>query len=285
MEMLNAPAVRFPQARWDGRTLQQQTVLVHDDGGFGDTLQFVRYAALAAARGARVLLECQPALATLMTDVDGVAQVVAQGHPLPPFDLHVPLISLPALFGTTLETIPWSGPYVHAQPQRVQDWAERVALAGAGGRKVGLVWTGDPRNLGNRERSLTLQQLAVLADVPGVSFFSLQKGAQAPGPGDVPVGMNFLDLTASLRDFSDTAALLTQLDLVITIDTGVAHLSGAMGRPTWVLLPFSADWRYHVGRSDNPWYPDMRLFRQQLAGDWEAPLQQLRQALGEWAGT
>jgi hypothetical protein len=187
------------------------------------------------------------------------------------------------VFGTTIETIPWRGPYITADPARIAPWSQRIAAAAPRARKVGVVWTGDPANLGNRERSVTLEQLSALARVPGVSFFSLQKGGESARPGRIPEGMHFVDLTEGIRDFSDTAALLAQLDLLISIDTSVAHLAGAMDRPTWVLLPFSADWRYHVGRSDNPWYPRMRLFRQQAEGDWSVPLRELAQAFEAWA--
>ena len=285
MAMLNEAMLRFQQPRWDGRRLQEGTVLLHGEGAFGDNLQFVRYAALVAQRCARVLVECPPALQALLAHVPGVAQVVAQGDPLPRFDAHLPLIACPGLFGTTLETVPWSGPYIPADPARVQAWGERVRAAGPRRRKVGLAWTGNPGNLGNTRRSLTLRQLGALGEVGDVSFFSLQKGVPAPQPAEIPAGMHFVDLTASIRDFSDTAALLTQLDLVGSVDTAVAHLAGAMGRPVWVLLPFSADWRYHAGRDDNPWYPTMRQFRQEADGEWDGALQRLRQALAAWAAS
>lgn len=279
LTMFNAPMHRFVQPLWGGERLEQGTLLVHGETGFGDMFQFVRYVELAAERCARVVVECQPALQTLILGVPGVSQVVVQGGRLPAFDAHIPLISFPGVFETTIHSIPWRGPYIQADTQRMQDWVERVAASGARERKIGLVWTGNPQNAGNRERSVTLQQFAPLVQATQASFFSLQKGAEAAQPGDVPAGMHFLDLTQQIRDFSDTAALLAQLDLVITVDTSVAHLAGAMGRSTWVLLPFSADWRYHVGRADNPWYPSMRLFRQESSGDWGPPLRQLQQAL------
>lgn len=283
MEQFNRPMRRFPQPCWDGRPLPGATVLVHGEIGLGDTLLFVRYATLAAQRCARVVVECQRPLMQLVAGVEGVAQVVAQGDPLPAFDAHMPEIAFPLRFGTTMDTIPWTGPYIHADPLRVPAWAGLVAAQGARQRKVGLVWTGNPENLANRERSVTLQQLGALAEVADVSFFSLQKGVDAAQRGPVPAGMHFIDLTDRIRDFVDTAALLTQLDLVITVDTSVLHLAGAMGRPTWALLPFSPPWMHHLERGDNPWYPGMRLFRQQSLGDWSVPLQQLRVALAAWA--
>jgi Flp pilus assembly protein TadD len=285
MERFNATMLRFAEPRWDGRRLEHGTLLVHGETGFGDMFQFVRYVALAAERCARVVVECQPPLKALIAEVQGVAQVVSQGDPLPAFDAHLPLIAFPGLFGTTLDTVPWRGPYIEADPLRVQEWTARVGGSGARERKVGLVWSGNPQNLGNRERSITLQQLGSLAQAVNVSFFSLQKGADTAQPGFVPDAMHFLDMTGGIRDFSDTAALLTQLDLVIAVDTGVAHLAAAMGRPTWVLLACSGEWRWHVGRRDSPWYPGMQLFRQESEGDWSVPLQQLTQAFAAWAAT
>ena len=283
MEYLNAPLRRFLQPRWDGEPCRG-TLLVHGEPGFGDVFQFIRYVPLAARRCGRVVVECHTALHGLISQVEGVSQVVPEGGPFPPFDAQIPPIALPPLFGRSLADVPWNGPYIHADRGLVELWADRIAATAPRARKVGLVWTGNPANLGNRERSVTLQQLAPLAEVPGVSFFSLQKGAgERAQPGVVPEDMHFVDLTADVRDFSDTAALIANLDLVISIDTSVAHLAGAMDRPVWVLLPFSADWRYHVGRSDNPWYPSMRLFRQESEGDWSAPLHKLSQALAAWA--
>ena len=279
--MFNTPMHRFSQPCWNGEVLPG-TLLVHGETGFGDMFQFVRYVTLAAERCARVVVECQPALQLLIADVPGVSQVVTQGSPLPAFDVHLPLISFPAVFNTTVDTIPWRGPYIRADARREQDWAKRVAAVGSSARKIGLVWTGNPQNSGNRERSVTLKQLGPMAQVSQTVFFSLQKGAAVVQAADVPPGMDFWDLTEQILDFSDTAALLSQLDLVITVDTSVAHLAGAMGCPVWVLLPFAADWRYHVGRIDNPWYPTMRLFRQESEGDWEPPLRQLQQSLAAW---
>ncbi|MDB5860584.1 MAG: hypothetical protein JWQ76_4273 [Ramlibacter sp.] len=286
MERFNGSMLRFPQPRWDGRRLENGTLLVHGEAGFGDLFQFVRYVRLAAQRCARVIVECQPAACALIAGVEGVSQVVPQGADLPAFDAHIPLIAFPGVFESTLDTLPWPGPYIHADPERVQLWAARVAAAVPRARKVGLVWSGDTTNAYNRDRAVTLQKLGPLAQAASVSFFSLQKGGPETQSGPVPAGMHFVDLTADLRDFSDTAALLTQLDLVICVDTGVAHLAAAMGRPTWVLLAFSPPWRHHVDRSDNPWYPGaMRLFRQQAQGDWSLAVQQMTQELIAWAAS
>lgn len=282
MELLNEAMRRFREPRWDGRPLDG-TLLVHGENGFGDVFQFARYLPLVARQCRRMVVECHPALRELIAGVEGVADTAPEGGPFPPFDAHVPPVALPGIFGTTLDTVPWSGPYLRADPQRLQDWEQRVAATQPVGRKVGLVWAGNPGHLANRERSLSFDRLADLARVPGVTFFSLQKGAGLVGPADIPAGMRFVDLTEGLRNFSDTAALVAQLDLVIAVDTAVAHLAGAVGRPTWVLLPFSPDWRWHLGRDDNPWYPGMRLFRQEKEGEWSVPLARLATALEEWA--
>ena len=231
-------------------------------------LQFVRYAPLVAERCAAVVLECQPALVPLLQGFDGVRQVVAQGAPLPPFAAHVPLIMLPGIFRTTLQSVPWRGPYVHADAKRVAEWRALVASGDSARLKVGLVWAGDPANWGDRKRSTTLATLAPLARASAATFYSLQKGKPSAEATAPPAGMKFIDHSARIRDFADTAALMSLLDIVISIDTSVAHLAGAMGVPTWVLLGFSADWRFHLERSDNPWYPTMRLFRQPSDGDW-----------------
>jgi tetratricopeptide (TPR) repeat protein len=286
IERFNGSMRRFAEPLWDGRALPIGTLLVHGEAGFGDMFQFVRYARLAAQRCERVIVECQPAVMQLIEGVPGVSQVVAQGAALPGFDAHIPLISFPGVFGSTLDDLAWAGPYIHADAARQQQWAERVAASKPRRRKVGLVWSGDTTNSYNRDRAIALQSLAPLAQIDNVTFFSLQKGGPPVQPGDIPQGMHWVDLTGSLRDFSDTAALLTQLDLLISVDTGVAHLAGAMGRPAWVLLPFSPPWRYHVERADNPWYPGgMRLFRQHAQSDWSMAVHELSKALSDWANT
>jgi hypothetical protein len=204
--------------------------------------------------------------------------VVEQGAAVPEFAAHVPLMSLPYLFGTTLDSVPWQGPYVQADPAKAASW--RGSMEAAQGRlRVGVAWAGRPEQWDDRKRSITLEALAPLAQAGGVEFFSLQKGAGAEQAGSPPPGMKLHDLTARIQDFSDTAALMSHLDLVITIDTSVAHLAGAMGIPTWVLVARAPDWRYHLDRSDNPWYPTMRLYRQERDGDWSGPIAQVAQAL------
>lgn len=277
VDAFNASARRFPQPVWDGRALADGTVLIHGESGFGDMLQFVRYAPLVAARCGTVLLECQPQLRPLLEGFEGVHRVVARGEALPPFTAHLPLIMLPGIFGATLEDVAWRGPYVRADTQRVAAWR---ALVGPGaGLKVGLVWAGNPANWGDRKRSLSLDMLAPMARVPDATFYSLQIGPAAAEAASPPAGLRLVDHTAKIRDFSDTAALASLLDVVLTIDTAVCHLGGAMGVPTWVLLAFAADWRFHLERSDNPWYPTMRLFRQPRDGDWAGAVDKAVEAL------
>lgn len=270
-----AQRARHPSPIWDGRHLPGGTVLLHAEYGLGDTLQFVRYAPLVAARCARVVLECQAGLVTLMRGVRGVAEVIALGANPPAFDTHAPLMSLPAILGTTLDSIPWDGPYV--RPMHLGSDAP-PPLPPAEGLRVGIAWAGRPENWDDRKRSIALEQLAPLAGVPGVTFYSLQKGAAAAQAANPPPGMRLIDLNGVTRDFSD-ASYIGEFDLVITVDTSVAHLAGAMGAPTWVLVAFAPDWRYHLGRDDNPWYPSMRLFRQPSDGDWQGAIAAVAQAL------
>ncbi len=272
----------FVQPLWTGaQTLAGRTILLHAEQGFGDTLQFCRYAPLVARLGARVVLEVQAPLARLMARLDGVAQVVTQGDPLPPFDLHCPLMSLPHAFATTPDTVPAAMPYLTAEPAQQAIW--RNALAPLRGRRVGLVWAGSARDwlphasALDRRRSMRMADLAPLAAVQGCSFVSLQLGrpaAQLPtarsneAPGnDAPAGLVVHDVAEFLRDFADTAALVANLDLVIAVDTAVAHLAGALGKPVWLLNRFDTCWRWLQGRDDSPWYPGLRQFRQSQAGD------------------
>ena len=274
----------FVQPLWQGEPVAGKTILIHSEQGFGDTLQFIRYASLLAERGARVILDCQPALARLMARADGISQVVPHGAPLPDFDFHAPTMSLPLRFGTVLESIPGRVPYIRPPAEATEQWAK--AMTGFPGRRVGLVWAGDARHydiecaMTDRRRSLALEAYAPLFDIPGLRFFSLQIGptaAQARGVSQL------VDLTGSIEDFADTAGLIAHLDLVISVDTAVAHLAASMGKPVWVLSRFDNCWRWMRDRDDSPWYPTLRLFRQSAPGDWKPVLEQLRDQLAKWA--
>jgi tetratricopeptide (TPR) repeat protein len=274
----------FVQPAWQGEPVAGRTILVHAEQGFGDTLQFVRYASLLAERGARVILECQPALARLMAGVEGIAEVIPRGAPLPAFDLHCATLSLPRLFGTVLETIPDRVPYVRPPADAVDQW--KAPLAAISGPRIGLVWAGDARHydiecaMTDRRRSLSLEAYAPLFAIAGLRFVSLQVGPTAAQARNYP---ELVDLTASIGDFADTAGLIAHLDLVISVDTAVAHLAASMGKPVWVLSRFDNCWRWFTERSDSPWYPTLRLFRQPAPNAWAPVLDRLHAELVQWA--
>jgi tetratricopeptide (TPR) repeat protein len=260
----------FPVPMWDGSALNGRRILLYSEQGFGDTIHFARYIPLVEARGGNVIVLCQPELQSLLQTLAGNRPIVAEGQALPQFDLHCPLMSLMLAMRTNMATIPAQVPYLFADPARAQQWQKRIAETGPG-KKMGLAWSGSPQNVSGRHRSLPLGALAPLAQVPGITFFSVQKGPDL-FPSPKPPQMRLVDWSNQIHDFADTAALIAQLDLVITIDTAVAHLAGAMGKPTWLLLSFGSDWRWFIDREDSPWYPTMRLFRQPILGDWQTPL-------------
>jgi len=268
----------FGQSVWAGGPLEGRTLLLHAEQGFGDAIQFIRYLPLVAARGGKIILECQVELQRLFQTMAPDLPVLAEGQPLPDFDVHCPLVSLPRVFSTDLGSIPQTVPYLHADAAEVAIWRERLAGTSPS-LKVGLVWAGRPSHRNDRYRSLQLANLASLAEVPGVRFISLQKDAAAAEARTPPAGMELIDVAEELKDFADTAALLANLDLIIAVDTAVVHLAGAMGRPVWTLLPFAPDWRWLLERSDSPWYPTLRLFRQPAPGDWNSVIRQLQSQL------
>lgn len=276
----------FDRPRWHGEAAAGR-VLLYAEQGFGDTLQFCRYAPLVADRGVEVVLEVQAPLVRLLKRLDPRITVLARGDALPSFDAQCPLMSLPLVFGTGLDTVPSAGGYLHADADRVAAWRARLPSSGP---LVGLVWAGAPRHhdphlhAADARRSLRLAQLAALGTVPGVTFVSLQKGEAAVQAATAPAGMRLLDLGAELRDFDDTAALVAALDLVVTVDTAAAHLAGALGVPVWVLNRFDTCWRWLLGRDDSPWYASLRLFRQATPGDWAPVIVAVTEALSRWAG-
>jgi tetratricopeptide (TPR) repeat protein len=284
------PAHRvFPQPLWLGDTsVAGRTVLLHGEQGYGDVLQFCRYAPLVAAQGATVVLEVTLSLLRIVRTMQGPQRVILAGEALPPFDLHSPLMSLPLALGTTLETIPADVPYLFADPDQARAW--QIRLAALPGLRVGLVWAGNPRpadpaaSAVDRRRSMPLSHLAPLGTVPGVSFVSLQKGAGAAEAKAPPPGMALHDWTDELWDFADTAALIAGLDLVISVDTSVVHLAAALGKPVWVLNRYDACWRWLHGRTDSPWYPGVRLFGQPAFGDWDSVINEVVAALRERVG-
>ena len=266
----------FAQTQWRGEPGDGRTLLIHAEQGFGDTIQFCRYASLAAAAGWRVVLEVQPALVRLLRSLAGVDRVIAQGEALPEFDAHCSMLSLPLAMGTELATIPSATSYLSADPNETAGWRARLGEA----PRIGLAWAGSAALPTDRRRSLAPERLAPLLAVPGMRFVSLQK----TGPA-APAQFGLIDVMAEIDDFAGTAALVAQLDLVIAVDTAIAHLAAALGRPVWLLDRFDSDWRWLADRRDSPWYPTLRRYRQKQPGDWDAVLAEVAQALraGQWA--
>jgi tetratricopeptide (TPR) repeat protein len=268
----------FAQPLWLGEVaLEGRTILLHAEQGLGDAIQFVRFAPLVAARAGKVVLEVQTPLKSLLCGLEGVSLVVGKGESLPAFDCHCPLASLPLAFKTTLATIPANVPYLSATPDRVGKWRERLPQSPL--PRVGIAWAGNPAFKGDRDRSIGLPRLQPLLSAPGVEFFSLQKDLR---PGDREALRDHpavIHLGDAIEDFSDTAAIVSLLDLVISSDTSIVHLAGAMGKPVWILLQCAADWRWLVERADSPWYPTARLFRQPVIDDWESVLRQVEAEL------
>ena len=268
---------RLHAPQWCGEDLHDKTLLVHAEQGVGDSLHFCRYLAQLQTCGARVIFECQPAIKRLMSSIHGCDVLVAKGDALPDYEMHVPLLNIPAVLGTRLETIPAHVPYLQVDAEAKQNWVSRLEKLGLA-RKVGIVWAGNPVHANDHNRSMQLAQLGPLASVHGIRWISLQKGGKADALSEHAL-FDLVDWTAELADFYDTAALVEALDLVITVDTSVAHLAGALNKPVWVMVPFAPDWRWLLDRTDSPWYPSMRLFRQTLRGDWSGVIADVAQAL------
>jgi hypothetical protein len=262
-----------PGAMWDGGPMNGKRILIHDNQGFGDVIQFSRYLPFVLKRGGKIVLSCESGLHALMSGNWKIDELIdADAEKLPEYDVQCPLASLPLLFGTTLETIPNQTPYIKANHLVAEKWRSRVEEAAAGRKKVGLVWAG--RRMPDPLRATTPVDMVALADVKGVWFCSLQLGEKSE-----TLGFDVTDWTDELYDFADTAGLIDNLDTVVTVDTAVAHLAGAMGKPTWVLLKQVPDWRWMMGRTDSPWYPSMRLFRQENSGDWRSPVRRIADEL------
>ena len=257
---------KFPQPLWKGEPLNGARILLHPEQGLGDTLQFVRYVPLVAAQGGKVILELPARLHRLLAATAEAEKTVPWGEPLPEFDWQCPLMSLPFAMGTALGTIPAHIPYVFPDSAQVEVWRQRLEKETL---RVGLVWAGNAKHPQERWRSIPLNQLAPLTQIAGATFYSLQMGPPAAILRQPSPGWRLIDLQDEQRDFADTAAIVANLDLVISIDTSVAHLAGAMGKPVWILLCKSPDWRWLLDREDSPWYPTARLFRQSVAGNWQ----------------
>jgi hypothetical protein len=271
-EFRNTRPARLQQ-QWRGEDIRGSRILIYREQGLGDTLQFVRYVPMVAALGAEVVLKVQPSLVRLLSCIcsSAVTIVSSESDEGADAEWQCALLSLPLAFSTQLATIPRDVPYLRAASAA---WAQRLP---AHGLRVGLVWAGNPKHTRDRQRSIALEQLHGLTRLPGVRFYSLQKGpsAQDLAASSLPI----VDLAGQIEDFADTAAIVANLDLVICVDTAVAHLAGALGKPVWLLVPHVGDWRWLRDRSDSPWYPTMRLFRQPAIGQWEPVLRQIEKEL------
>ena len=265
--------------QWSGQEpLDGKTLLLHTEQGFGDAIQFSRYVPQVAARGANIVLEAHAGLAPLLAQLPGVARTVVRGEPLPPFDLHCPLMSLALAFGTTLDTIPHDVPYLRAPEAHVERWRSRLGPRTR--PRVGLAWSGSTTLKNDRNRTIALAQLAPLRAGP-FDFYALHKDIRASDEDALASGPPLTALAGDLVDFRDTAALVQEMDLVISVDTAVAHLAGAMAKPVWLLLPWSPDWRWLLERIDSPWYPTARLWRQPQPGDWGSVIENVARELAK----
>lgn len=267
----------FGRPRWNGSPLEGKTLLIQMEQGRGDMIQFSRYASIAADMGGRVIISAVPELLSILTTVDGVSRALNQNEVLPEFDLCIPVVSLPYVLGTTLETVPDRVPYIQADPAKVAAFSRKMPEDGR--LRVGLVWQGSPAHRNDLNRSCALDEFFTLGSLPGITFYTLQLGHGTEQLKGLPPTMNVVDLTDHIHDFSDSAALMANLDLIISVDTATAHLAGAIGKNVWTLLPFVPEWRWLLDREDTPWYPSMRLFRQSSPGDWHNVFERLRHEL------
>lgn len=276
----------FEQPAWDGSDISGKTLLLYAEQGLGDVVQFLRYLPLVAQKGARILVRCPGQLKTLVENMPEVAGAFDEREPLPAFDLRCALLSLPRIVGTTVATVPAQNPYLRAATARVARWRDEVAEHGAA-LKVGIVWASHSMNSRYaQQKSIGLAALAPLAEARPVVFYSLQKGSSGAEASRPPAGMTLVDLTRSIVDFSDTAALIENLDLVISVDTSVAHLAGALGKPVWVLATYPLDWRWVNARDGrNLWYPAARVFQQARLNDWTGAIREAADALIEYRRT
>jgi hypothetical protein len=270
------PPRRFPFPLWEGQENRTVSLLVHHEQGLGDTIQFCRYLPMVAPRVGRLVFECQAELARLMTCLPGVAEVIPSGRPTPACDYHVPLLNLPRFLRTNFDNIPAEIPYLQPPPGIMTPTIHRphgTKLA------VGIVWAGKPSHNNDKNRSTTLERFLCLADLPGVALYSLQKGLRTADIQTLGAQALVTDIGSRLSDFAETALLLAQLDLIVAVDTAVVHLAGALGIPTFVVVPYTPDWRWLRGRDDTPWYPTLRLFRQPQPREWDSVFDRVRAAV------
>ena len=265
----------YSQPLWDGSDLKGKTILLHHEQGFGDMIHFARYIPMVKARGGTIVVEVPAPLSRLFSTIDGVGQVVNAGSELPKFDVYAPMMSLARIFGTTSETIPASVPYLKAPDAH----AAHLPATLSKHRKIGIAWAGRPTHVNDANRSCSFNHFIELMGIPQTTLYSLQNGPAANDIAEQGCESLIMNLGNKLRDFADTAAVISQLDMVISVDTAIAHLAGALGKPVWVVLPYPGDWRWMLDRDDSPWYPTARLFRQNRPGSWTPVFDRLRRAL------
>lgn len=277
LKYLDLPNVTKNAPMWDGTVLSEKTLFLHTEQGFGDALQFIRFVPMVKKFGGKVIVGCRRELHELLSQVMPEAKWVPEGDHVPPFDVHLPVMSLPRLFGTTLETIPKNIPYIKASEEKIEKWKPHISKDSF---NIGIVWNGNPKFPENKMRSCPLEYYECFMDIPGTKFYSLQKGSQEKEIAELCARKkNIFDMGNKIESFSDTAAILSQLDLLISTDTSVPHLAGAMGVRSWVLLQYVPDWRWLLDREDCPWYPTMRLFRQIRPGEWKPVLTKVKSEL------
>jgi hypothetical protein len=258
----------FAHPQWTGREdIAGKTILLHAEQGFGDTIQFCRYVPRVVARARGVILEVQKPLHELMSALPSTAQIVSRGEPLPDFDIHCPLLSLPLAFGTRLESIPSTTPYLQAPTHALQHWEK--SLGPPDRLRIGICWAGNANFRGDLNRSIGLSPMLPLLENADVQFFSIQKDLRAGDAEILQTKSQITHLGKQIETFSDTAAIISLMDLVISSDTSIVHLAGALGKPVWILLQYVPDWRWLLGREDSPWYPTARLFRQDATRQWD----------------
>jgi hypothetical protein len=269
---------RLREPLWRGEiSLVHKTILLRAEQGLGDTVQFARYAPMLARAGAKVVLEVQPELKELLTGLEGAAAVVERGEPRPPFDVYCPMGSLPLACRTEVATIPAEIPYLRASEQRVERW--RLRLDAVPHPRIALAWAGRASHANDGNRSIPLMRFEPLLSTAGARFVSIQRELRAADAELLARDRRIVHVGEELADFADTAAVLALVDLLICVDTSVAHAAGALGRPAFVLLPFQPDWRWMLGRDRSPWYPALRLFRQPAVGDWDSVIERVRAAV------
>jgi Flp pilus assembly protein TadD len=278
LQLKHAPKRSYPIPHWQGEDLSGRTLLVWSEQGLGDTLQFVRYLPILAARGVRIVFHCQPELLRLFGSFPGTTEIGPIGGPLPAADFHAPLLSLPYRLGTTMTTIPAAVPYV-APPTGIP--VPQIGRPAGTRLAIGVVWAGNPTHENDHNRSMPIEHFFTLCDIPGVALYSLQKGPRSSDLQAQCARPLVRDLGPLIHDFADAAAILMQLDLLISVDTAAIHLAGALGRPGFLLMPFTPDWRWLNHRADTPWYPTLRLFRQTAPRDWEGVMRRVHGVLSD----